>query len=93
MIELTGPQNPTSADVAAAFSRRLGRPVAVHEAQLADVVPTFTSFGVSEAVARLYAEIYAGFREGIVAVENRADIVRGRIDLDEGFAASGCTSM
>jgi uncharacterized protein YbjT (DUF2867 family) len=90
IVELGGPTDPTATDVAAAASRVLGRPVKVQEAPLAAVVPTFTSFGLSEGMARLYQEMYAGILDGTVAWEPAGagtERVRGRIGLDEGFRA------
>jgi uncharacterized protein YbjT (DUF2867 family) len=88
VIELSGPTDPTPNAVADAVSRVFGRPVKVQEAPLAAVVPTFTSFGVSEGMARLFQEMYAGIIDGTVAWELRdAEPVRGRIGLDEGLRA------
>lgn len=88
VIELAGPTDPSPNAVAEAASRIFGRPVRVQEAPLSAVVPTFTSFGVSEGMARLFQEMYAGIIDGTVAWELReAEPVRGRIGLDEGLRA------
>lgn len=58
VIELNGPRDVTPSDVAAIFSRALGKPIRVVEAPLDAVVPTFTGFGVSHDIARLYREMY-----------------------------------
>jgi len=88
VIELSGPTDPTPNAVADAASRIFGRPVKVQEAPLTAVVPTFTSFGVSEGMARLFQEMYSGIIDGTVAWELRdAEPVRGRIGLDEGLRA------
>jgi uncharacterized protein YbjT (DUF2867 family) len=89
VIELTGPMDPTPSDIAAAFSRRLGRKIALAEAPIEAVVPTLTGFGISEGVARLFAEMYAALRNGIVVPEHPSDVVRGRIDLDDGLRRMG----
>jgi uncharacterized protein YbjT (DUF2867 family) len=66
VIELSGPTDPSPNDVAATFSRILGKPVQVAEAPLDAVVPTFTSFGASENIARLYRDMYEGLAKGLV---------------------------
>jgi uncharacterized protein YbjT (DUF2867 family) len=88
VIELAGPTDPTPSAVAEAASRVLGRPVRVQEVPLAAAVPTFTSLGVSEGMARLFEEMYRGILDGTVAWEFRdAEPLRGRIGLDEGLRA------
>ena len=80
VIELSGPTDPTPKDVAAAFSKILGRPIQVVHAPLSAVVPTFTSFGISENVASLYREMYEG-------------IASGRVAFDQGERVRGSTSL
>lgn len=87
IIELGGPRRYTPADAAAAASRVLGRPVSLVEAPLEAVVPTFTSFGMSENIADLYREMYAGVISGLVAREPGNEVKRGRTDLDAAFAS------
>lgn len=68
VVELgLAPQSAT--DVAAALSRITGKPITVAEQPLAEVVPTFTGFGLSESVASLYREMYEGLVSGRVAFE------------------------
>lgn len=69
VIELAGPEDHTPTEVAAVFSRLLAKPVRVVEAPLDAVVPTFTSFGVSENVAGLFREMYAGIAAGTIVAE------------------------
>lgn len=69
VIELAGPKDVSPNDVAAAFSRILGKPVNVVEAPLDAVVPTFTSFGISENVAGLYRDMYATLAAGKLVPE------------------------
>jgi len=88
VIELAGATDPTPNAVADAASRIFGRTVKVLEAPLAAVVPTFTSLGVSEAMARLIQEMYAGIIDGTVAWERGdAEFVRGGIGVEEGLRA------
>ena len=89
VIELAGPEPRSSADVAAAFGRILGRPVQVVEAPLAAVVPTFTSFGFSPQIAGLYRDMFEGLESGSIAFEGgRAELVRGRISVEERLRAA-----
>jgi uncharacterized protein YbjT (DUF2867 family) len=81
VIELSGPFDVSPNDVAATFSRILGKPVKIAEAPLSAVVPTFTSFGMSENIAGLFREMYQGIREGRVAAEP-GEHVRGTTALE-----------
>jgi uncharacterized protein YbjT (DUF2867 family) len=81
VLELGGPTDVSPNDVAAAFSRLLGRPVRVVEAPLDAVVPTFTSLGASEHIAGLLREMYEGMATGKVAPEP-GEHVRGTTPLD-----------
>lgn len=81
VIELSGPSDVSPNDVAAAFSRILNAPVKVVEAPLAAIVPTFTSFGMSENIAGLFREMYEGMANGKVAAEP-GEHIRGRIPID-----------
>lgn len=86
VIELGGPSDVSPNDVAAAFSRILGKQVSVVEAPLDAVVPTFTSFGMSENVAGLFREMYEGIARGKVAAEP-GEHVRGTISLETTLRA------
>jgi uncharacterized protein YbjT (DUF2867 family) len=71
-------------DVANAVSAILGREVKVVNPPLDAVVPTFTSFGMSEAVAQLFREMYEGIASGHVSWEGRgAEAVRGKESLED----------
>jgi uncharacterized protein YbjT (DUF2867 family) len=85
-IELSGPTDPTSNEVGATFSKLLGRPIKVVEAPLDAVVPTFTSFGISENVASLYREMYEGFASGHVQAAP-GESVRGTTSLETTLKA------
>lgn len=87
VIELAGPLDVTPSDIAVALERLLQKSVQVAEAPVEAVVPTFTSFGFSEAVAMLYRELYEGIRNGKVAWQGSpARFVRGRVRVDEGLS-------
>jgi uncharacterized protein YbjT (DUF2867 family) len=86
VIELSGPSDVSPNDVAAALARLLGKPVKVVEAPLEAVVPTFTSFGASEDIARLFREMYEGIARGTVAPEP-GEHVRGATPLETTLRA------
>ena len=86
-IELAGPRDYTGEDVAAALAEITGKPVIAQEAPLDAVVPTFTSFGMSTAVATLYREMYAGIMSGRVAPESGNRNVRGAVGIKDTLAA------
>lgn len=86
-IELAGPRDYTAEDVAAALSKITGNPVPAIDAPLDQVVPTFTSFGLSKPVALLYREMYEGIMNGRVAPESGNRVVRGSVDVSETLSA------
>ena len=67
VVELSGPVDVSPNDVAATFSKILGKPIQVIEAPIAAVVPTITSFGISQNIAELFREMYEGIASGKVA--------------------------
>ena len=88
MIELAGPRDYTGHDVAAALAKLTGKPVTAQDAPLDAVVPTFTSFGLSAAVAELYREMYAGIASGHVAWQGgAARQVRGTVEIGDTLGA------
>jgi len=85
---LRGPVEVKPSEVAAALSKILGRPVNVAEAPLSAVVPTFTSFGVSQNVAELFRELYEGVANGKVAWQGgSAELQRGSTTVDQTLRA------
>jgi uncharacterized protein YbjT (DUF2867 family) len=84
VIEVAGPREVSPGDVAAAVGRVLSRPIQVVEAPLEAVVPTFTSFGISENVAGLYREMFQAVRSGKLAWEGgQAELVRGTTTVEQ----------
>jgi hypothetical protein len=58
--------------------------VEVATAPLDAVVPTFTGFGISPAVAALYREMYEGIISGRVGwAGGTTRVVRGSTDIEE----------
>jgi len=60
-----------------------GRPL---PGPLAAVVPTFTSFGVSENVASLFRELYQSIAEGKLVPEG-GELVQGKTELETTLRA------
>ncbi|MEO8383321.1 MAG: NmrA family NAD(P)-binding protein [Acidobacteriota bacterium] len=73
ILELAGPADYTPAEVAASVGRILGKEIKLAEAPLDAVVPTFTSFGISEHLAGLYREMYEGLISGHVAWDGKGE--------------------
>ncbi len=86
-IELAGPRDYTAEDAAAALSKITGKTITATDAPLDAVVPTFTSFGLSTAVALLYREMYEGIMSGRVAPEAGNRSVRGSVEIGETLGA------
>ena len=83
IIELSGPRDYSATDVAAALTTITGATVNAQSAPLDAVVPTFTSFGISAAMAGLYREMYEGIINGTVAHEGgAARAQRGSVAID-----------
>jgi uncharacterized protein YbjT (DUF2867 family) len=84
VLELSGPRDLTPSEVATEVGRLLGKPVQLVESPLTAVVPTFTSFGISPDVARLFQEMYEGIASGRVRFEGgSAEARRGSTSLEE----------
>jgi uncharacterized protein YbjT (DUF2867 family) len=87
-LELSGPRDYTSHDVAAALSTITGRTITAAEAPLDAVVPVFTSFGLSAAIGAQYREMYDGLARGHVAwAGGAARAVRGKVELVDTLRA------
>jgi uncharacterized protein YbjT (DUF2867 family) len=88
VIELAGPSEASPSDVADVLGRLLGRSVAVAEGPLEAVIPTFQSFGFSENLAALYADLYLGIRNGTLDWETRGtEAIRGSTTLEQALKA------
>jgi uncharacterized protein YbjT (DUF2867 family) len=81
VIELSGPSDVSPNDVAATLSKILGKQVTVAEAPLEAVVPTFKSFGASDNIAGLFAEMYEAIAQGKFVAEP-GEHVRGTTSLE-----------
>jgi uncharacterized protein YbjT (DUF2867 family) len=88
VLELSGPHEYSPDDVAAVLGRHFHRRVMVQHLPLRAVVPTLTSMGWSEDVAKLFEEMYAGFEHGRITFEgNGACRPRGLVTLSEAVSA------
>ena len=88
VLELSGPQEYSPTDVAAVLGEQFHRHVAVQQLPLDAVVPTLTSMGWSEDVARLFEEMYAGFEHNRITYEgNGACRPRGLVTLSEAVSS------
>lgn len=86
VLELTGPQEYSPNDVAAALGVILSRTVTAQQASLDAVVPMFKSLGVSDEAAKLFEEMYRSLGQGVIRYE-QADsaFIRGRVTLAEAI--------
>jgi len=80
VLELSGPEDYSPNDIAAALGKILKRSVTVQHAPLSAVVPTFKSFGFSADAARLFEEMYTCIERGALVHENQgATHLRGQV--------------
>jgi uncharacterized protein YbjT (DUF2867 family) len=80
-IELSGPRELSPDDVAAILSKLVGKKINATQGPLEAVVPTFTGFGLSKAVAELYAELYAGIDNGRIVWSGEGRALRGATEI------------
>lgn len=86
VLELSGPEDYSPNDIAAALGKILKRNVTVQHAPLSAVVPTFKSFGFSDDAARLFEEMYRGFEQGAINYEKTGTThVRGHVTATEAL--------
>ena len=83
VIEMEGPAQYSPADIAAALTRLLGKPVHVLELPLNAVVPEFTKVGFTEDAAKLFAEMYKGILSGHVSAPAAGEHRKGTVTPQE----------
>jgi uncharacterized protein YbjT (DUF2867 family) len=89
VIDVSGPHDYSSDDVAETLGRLLGRKIHVAPVPRDAQVRAMTSMGVGEEMAALYVGMYDGLREGRLTWEaDTAKHVRGKITLDYFLAAA-----
>jgi len=86
IVELSGPQDWTADDVAAAFAQALGRPVAPGFIEPQDRPAALAAAGVPEEVARALLGMYDALAAGRVAPEPGAELRRGSVSLGTAVA-------
>jgi uncharacterized protein YbjT (DUF2867 family) len=86
IIELAGPKELSATDVAASVSELLGREVKPIQAPIEGVVPTFTGFGMSEDIARLFQELYSCITANRFRWEGH-ELVRGQTPITNTLRA------
>jgi len=86
VVEMEGPAQYSPADIAAALTTLLGKPVHVLELPLEAAVPEFTKLGFTEEVAKLFVELYAGLLNGHVAPPATGEHRMGTITPQEVLA-------
>lgn len=84
--ELSGPKDYSLADAASEASAIVGRPVKAVALPIEQLVPTFTSFGMSQNVAGLFREMIEAFGKGIARFEGK-QARRGKVTLGEVLRA------
>ena len=90
IIELAGPRDYSSRDIAGVLSKIVGKAVEVDAAPIEAVTPAFISFGISPNIAGLFQEMYAGITSGLVSFEGKgARQVRGSVDAEAMFRGLG----
>jgi uncharacterized protein YbjT (DUF2867 family) len=86
VVELSGPKEYSFVDAAAAASEILGRKVTATALPIETLVPTFTSFGMSQPMASLYEEMIVAFGKGL-GFEGKGVSRRGTVGLPEVLGA------
>jgi len=81
VVQLAGPSDYSSKDVAAEFSRALARPIQVVIVPPERRVDTLLQLGLNRDHATLYSQMYAGFEAGAVAWDTQAELRRGLTPL------------
>lgn len=84
VVELVGP-TASPADVAAAFSKLLGKPVKPNVGPNSAVVPAYTAMGISQSVASLFAEMYRAIESGQLVHERPAAVEKTPTSLIDGL--------
>jgi uncharacterized protein YbjT (DUF2867 family) len=80
ILELAGPEDYSPQDIANAFSGALGKPINLQTHPIDAVVPTLTSMGFPDNLAKLFREMIEGINSGQVAFETKgAELRRGSL--------------
>ncbi|RDS86681.1 NmrA family NAD(P)-binding protein [Dyella psychrodurans] len=86
IVELEGPRRVSANDIAAAFTRILGRTVRTEVVPREDWAGLFRAQGMNDPVPRI--QMLDGFNEGWITFEGEDTSIRkGRVDLDQAVRA------
>lgn len=83
VVQLAGPVDLTSEDVAEIFASALGRAVNVLHLPVSQVISTFAQFGLPEEAGALYQEMYQAAHDGRLDFERGIEVRRGKVSLAE----------
>ena len=83
VVELAGPEEASSAEVAAMLSRLLGSEVEPVEEPIEDVTPALTHVGFSPELAGLYQGLYQGIISGRIAFEHPETARHGKDGIEQ----------
>jgi uncharacterized protein YbjT (DUF2867 family) len=87
VLQVAGPQEYNSFDVAAAFGKALGKPVKVVTLPTDEMIPMMTGMGLKPKTAEAFRDLYDAMHMGRVELKDRPFyLYRGRVTLEE-FAA------
>lgn len=85
VVELTGPQDWSANDVAAALSELLGKPVKAVGAPVSEAKASLMAAGVPAGMAALYAEMYESMPKGLMTFEHPNQVTRGTTSLRDAL--------
>ena len=85
MVELTGAEEYSPADIAAALSSILGRTVKTVALPNDAVVPTFTGMGISPDFSELFRRLYADINSDKVHWQSPRSLCRGETTLEDAL--------
>lgn len=81
VVELTGPEDYSVADIAHTFGRLLGRTVAPLILPVETMASELLKYGFSNETAENYQELFAAMMRGHVALEGKVPLQRGTLGL------------
>lgn len=87
VVEFEGPRPCSPDDVAAAFSRALGRPVAATPVPEPEWRGVLAASGFSPTTITSWVELFRGFNSGWIAFEHPEKVSRGQVSIEEAAAA------
>jgi uncharacterized protein YbjT (DUF2867 family) len=84
VLQVAGPREYNSFDVAAAFGQALGKPVKVVSLPTDDMVPAMTGMGMKPKMAEAFRDLYDAMHMGRVELKDRPFYTyRGQVSLED----------